>query len=217
MCLSAYIKAEREKRGWSQDYLGKQLGVTRAAVSLWESGGGMHRANVIKLSQVFNLTEEQKRDWLQAAVESGLILLDSLPTEREVPLMGWDQLHELASEKNLPSLLKRAPTTGGDDDLPDDAIAAYVADDSMEPLLFADDMVIFAKSVQPRIDDLVVVVINDDKALLRRYMPRGNDRAGRVVFDLLPTNPNYPTITSNFDNPANILGTVVERRLKRRK
>ena len=42
MILADKITEERKKNGWSQEELANQLGVSRQAVSKWESEGDVH-------------------------------------------------------------------------------------------------------------------------------------------------------------------------------
>lgn len=47
MNLADKIMAERKKKGWSQEELANQLGVSRQAVSKWESAGSTPDSSII--------------------------------------------------------------------------------------------------------------------------------------------------------------------------
>lgn len=57
MTVGDYIKELRTSRGYSQEQLGKMLGVQRAAVQKWECGAvqNLKRETIKKLSEVFNV------------------------------------------------------------------------------------------------------------------------------------------------------------------
>jgi hypothetical protein len=152
---------------------------------------------------------------LEAVLSSGLSLLDNLPQGREIPFLAWDQLRKLHNDNK-----KRTSSTDGlsggvvivDGDTPTDAIAASVDDESMEPDFHQGDIIIFSASVTPRKDDAVVAVVGEGH-VLRRYTPRGKNKAGEEVFDLVSASPDFDTISSST---AKVLGVVIEHRRKRR-
>ena len=60
MKLSEKIAGERKKQGWSQEELAERLGVSRQAVSKWESGASdPSTANLIALAKLFGTTPEE--------------------------------------------------------------------------------------------------------------------------------------------------------------
>jgi Peptidase S24-like len=58
--------------------------------------------------------------------------------------------------------------------------------------------------------DLVVAKRERDaKPVFRRYEPRGFDKQGREIIDLVPLNPDYSTLRIDAENPGHIVGKVV--------
>ena len=54
MILADKITEERKKNGWSQEELAEKLGVSRQAVSKWESAGSVpDLQRVIQLAELF--------------------------------------------------------------------------------------------------------------------------------------------------------------------
>lgn len=54
------LKKEREKRGWSQDYLAEKIYVSRQSVSKWETGKNYPSIEVIiDLSDLFGITIDE--------------------------------------------------------------------------------------------------------------------------------------------------------------
>ncbi|GLO67542.1 transcriptional regulator [Oceanobacillus kimchii] len=60
MIFGDKLKKEREKRGWSQDYLAEKVYVSRQSVSKWETGKNYPSIEVIiNLSDLFGITIDE--------------------------------------------------------------------------------------------------------------------------------------------------------------
>ena len=60
MNLADKIMEERKKNGWSQEELASKLGVSRQAVSKWESGASdLSTTHLIVLSKLFGASTEE--------------------------------------------------------------------------------------------------------------------------------------------------------------
>lgn len=60
MFFGEQLKKEREKRGWSQNYLAEQIHVSRQSVSKWETGKNYPSIEVIiDLSDLFGITVDE--------------------------------------------------------------------------------------------------------------------------------------------------------------
>jgi len=64
--LSSRIKKARVKAGISQAELARRMDISRASVSIWESGGNVSQENILKLSNLLRVTPE----WLQYDVSA---------------------------------------------------------------------------------------------------------------------------------------------------
>lgn len=217
MTLGQMIRDARIKKKISQQELANRIGVTKGAVSQWETGhGAPKRSNAAPLAKELGISKAR----LEAYLMSGLNLLDGPPNGPEIPLYDIEQLLELASEsatkKGVRAKLRGSRTLVGDIDTPADAVAARIADDSMAPEYLPGDIVIFSKHTPPSRNDAVVAVVDSDQVVLRCYEPRGKSRAGEDVFDLVCLSPDYSTISSNSGRTLAVLGTVIEHRKKRR-
>lgn len=59
MILADKITEERKKNGWSQEELAEKLGVSRQAVSKWESAGTIpDLQRVIQLAELFGVSTD---------------------------------------------------------------------------------------------------------------------------------------------------------------
>ncbi len=53
------ITVERKKNGWSQEELANQLGISRQAVSKWESAGAISDLQrILQMSEVFGVSTD---------------------------------------------------------------------------------------------------------------------------------------------------------------
>jgi transcriptional regulator with XRE-family HTH domain len=84
VAVGSRVKAAREARGFTQITFAIAMGVTRGAVSNWEAGGGITRANLTKVAEVTGASIE----WLMTGAgasgvetsdENGIFQLGDLP------------------------------------------------------------------------------------------------------------------------------------------
>ena len=99
------------------------------------------------------------------------------------------------------------------------AFGLPVEGDSMAPELKAGDYVVVDPDMPAEPGDLVVAKLDrDDAAILRKYHSRGEDGSGHPVFELVPLNADYSTVTVDATNPGRLVGPVFEhhRKVRRR-
>ncbi|MDC5528888.1 hypothetical protein NRA55_14100 [Acinetobacter baumannii] len=93
-----------------------------------------------------------------------------------------------------------------------DAFALEVDGMSMAPDFMPGDKIICDPNVKPYPGDCVIAQKFEDgiaEATFKKYKPRGFDENGKEYFELEPINPDYPIMTSKFQN-IEIIATVVE-------
>lgn len=88
--------------------------------------------------------------------------------------------------------------------------------DSMLPEFKEGDRVIIDPELIPGPGDFVAVRNTREEATFKKYRPRGIDANGNVVFEIVPLNPDYPTMRSDVDH-LEVIGTMIEHRKKRRR
>lgn len=101
-------------------------------------------------------------------------------------------------------------------DLSEGAFALEIKGDSMLPDFSPGDRVIIDPDIRPQPGDYVVAKNGDDEATFKKYRLRSINDQGDPVFELVPLNPDYPSIRSD-QVPIHIVGTMVEVRKYRRK
>jgi SOS-response transcriptional repressor LexA len=101
-------------------------------------------------------------------------------------------------------------------ELSEGAFALEIKGDSMLPDFSPGDRVIIDPDIRPQPGDYVVAKNGEDEATFKKYRLRSINDQGDPVFELVPLNPDYPSIRSD-QVPIHIVGTMVEVRKYRRK
>jgi len=231
MTLGQRIKKARQIAGLSQQALAQAIGqfgdgrsVSRTAVVQWESDNikGIEAANLLKAAKALNVTPE----WLQFGIGhmrpipaslQGLLPIES--SARSVPV-----LHDAVVSSNRDSMDFANETNsniGIDRQLAGvtgcHLFALEIQEDSMSPEFKVGDLVIIDPEITPRPGEIVVARLFDQESIiLRKYRSLTKDVAGNETYELVPFNKDWPKITVNAENPAQIIGTLVEHRCKRR-
>lgn len=95
------------------------------------------------------------------------------------------------------------------ENLSDDAFALKIAGLSMSPEFNPNDKIVCDPNVSPIPGDYVIAQNGDNEATFKKYKPRGFDENGKEYFELVPINPDFPTMDSRFQN-ITVIATVVE-------
>lgn len=206
MSLADIIRDRRTALGMSQEQLAERLGVTRQSVQQWETGQtGPKRKLIEKVALALGLSVSALNplaaNVTQIKIPGRAIVpvftLSSVALTKEGQLVGTSVTDYGFVSININQ---------------DSGFAVLVEDDSMSPSYQIGDVLIVDRSLNPENGDDVVIIFDTQPALLRRYVPRGQDRHGRHVFDLVSPSADCVTLTVKEDDPAKIAGVVVELR-----
>lgn len=96
------------------------------------------------------------------------------------------------------------------------AFALELDGESMQPEFNSGDKVIIDPAVKPRPGDYVAFRCHGDGSTFKKYRPRGIAENGIEIYELVPLNPDYPTLRSD-QLECEIIGTMVEHRRYRRR
>ena len=214
------IKKLRTERKLTQQQVAYALGISRVAVSKWESGDtkDLKRDNLVGLTKLFNVSLEE--------------LLDAEPVKPndDIQIIPGTTLHQ--DRRGYPII---SPVQAGMwreivDTFPrggaDEYIMAYnsygkhtfalrITGNSMEPEFKEGDVVVIDPDVAPNAGDYVVARNHEESATFKKYRPRGINEAGQDVFELVPLNEDYAPMRSDLQHII-IIGTMVEHTRYRR-
>ena len=209
MSVADQIKKGRLAKGWSQERLGEEVGVSRAAIAQWENP-----ALTPKLKDQHILELSRALDRPPSAFQRfGGDTVTASPRKHPILLLSWDELRHLTEGGQvLKEALKKPHYLEVSKEISRKAIAFTIQDDSMSPEFQVGEEIIIDPDVKPvDEDDYIVVRLKSGEHLFRRYRPRGG------AYDLVAENPHWDTVSVNTRTPATILGTMVEHRKRRRR
>lgn len=108
-----------------------------------------------------------------------------------------------------------------DENFPDDTVTMKVQGRSMEPQFKEGDIVVVDPTLNPLPGDFVVALrecpfTDGIESTIKKYRPTGYNDNGSEVFDLVPLNPDFPTLKSDRDK-CKVFGVVIEHRISFRR
>jgi len=224
MKIGQKIKIAREQKGLSQSELATALGITPQSVQQWEdakSDMGPKRSRLGDVETALGLPPGSltRDDYWRVEQDKPAYKIHnvstSAPDHLQIPVIDYIQAGNWTDIQDLGASVDYI---GTDMELSDKAFAVIIEGDSMKPDFTPGDKVIIDPQVQPVPGDYVIAKLaHEDKATFKKYRPRGKDKDGKEIIELVPLNEDHPSLTINASNPGYIIGTMVEhRRLRRR-
>jgi transcriptional regulator with XRE-family HTH domain len=210
----------RDRRGWTQEELGKKVGIDRTGIVRRESGATtVSLAEQKKFAKAFGLTiDEFEKKWRSTQVHErpaplGIPVINKAPAGQVV-----DYDHSQCAAGEYHDALEYLDRDDLDDSL---AFAVEVVGDSMAPWLSSGDRVIFSPVTvpNPRVQlkggDTVFVRFAPESKVqgcqIARFHPQDD---GTVLF--AKDNPKYPPVQVPRENISQ-LAVFVELRTKRQR
>ncbi|MBJ9659838.1 LexA family protein [Burkholderia gladioli] len=199
--------------------LAEAAGVTKGTVTQWLDG----KIKSIKLEYAVGIQKRWGYNPVWIVMGQGKKKSSSFANvrgaeigSRRVPLISYVQAGKMSEAVNPfpPGAAFEYLLT--DLDLSDGAFALEIDGLSMAPEFNPGDRVIVEPALTPRPGDCVVAKNGHEEATFKRYRVRGINAAGQEVFELVPLNPDYPTINSEHE-PVTIIAVMVEHRRYRKK
>lgn len=197
MNIGAYIKKLRTENGYSQEELGRKLGVQRAAVQKWECGTvkNLKRDTIKKLSEIFNVPPSSFIDDEFLSYDN----IISMPKKNYIPLVGTIACGSpILATENL----------DGEVSAPEDIDADFALrckGDSMIDARITDGDIVYIRQ-QPTVENgEIAAVLIDEEATLKRVYISDN------TITLVACNSKYQPFvyTGEQLNEIRILGKAV--------
>lgn len=91
------------------------------------------------------------------------------------------------------------------------AFAIRIKGRSMQPLFDEGDLIVCDPDVAPNPGNYVIAKNGSEEVTFKKYRPRGYKADGSEIFDLVPLNEDYPTLSSETCS-ITILAKVIEHR-----
>lgn len=187
------IKYLRNERDWTQEYVAKMLNISVPALSRYESGTYEPKSMsmIVDFARLYDVSVDYLFG-LDLSIE---------PTKTSIPLLGFVKAgYNLLAEENLLGFVE------ADIKNPEEHFALKVKGDSMQPVLFEDDIVIVHQQNDVENGQVAVVLLGDE-ATIKKVVKYDN------YIELLAYNSYYPP--KRVDKGFKIMGRVIEARIKK--
>lgn len=196
--------------------LARAVGVKPPSVSDWLSGKSktMEGENLLKASKFLGVNP----NWLASGAgqiinknskdqDSSNISFNDLNLHK-IPILDYVQAglwHEVAYDGIIPHSYTYTDYLGSNSD---SVFSVIVKGESMEPDFREGDMLIVDGSISPKPGCFVIAQNGSHEATFKKYRVNSYDEFGRDVFELVPLNSDFPTLSS-LNNEIKIIGVVV--------
>ncbi|WKZ93584.1 LexA family transcriptional regulator [Chimaeribacter arupi] len=209
MSLADRVKKRRAELGITQAEAAEKAGIKQQSWASIEDGKTLKPRNIVGISQALQCEPA----WL---MNGGVFLPVSEVNTRRIPLISYVQAGELATKSPIEALDGSFEYVMTDMDWSQYTFALRIIGDSMEPDFKAGDVIIVDPEIEPSPGEFVVAKNGEHEATFKKYRPTFMTTDGRQHFELIPLNNDYPTMNS-AERHINIIGTMVEHRIYRRK
>lgn len=209
--MGARIRRARETRKLTQDQLGEQIGVSRAAVAQWELDQTSPLGKrMVALAAALNVTEEWLSYGVGPAPRAGAVA-------EEIPLLSREEAAGHFKQPETRAIFYesryRHPTLKPSGEVGKFAFALEVGGPALAPKFAPGDIVIIDPDVKPDPGNFVFAILDgEEETVFGRYRPRGKEADGAPIYELAPVNPDFPTHYIDGNHRARIIGTMVEHR-----
>ncbi|WP_074008667.1 LexA family protein [Duodenibacillus massiliensis] len=153
-------------------------------------GERLARALELKLGLAPGYFDTADEPAMQPLISSGF---------RRLPLIPWESLGDPENPSDSKEVFIVTSNTASDS-----AFALKIEDNSMSPGFEKTDIVIVDPEIKPTPSSYVVAVA-DGEPVFRKYRSRG-----KSGFELIPLNPDYPTISSEDYKELEIKGVAIQ-------
>ncbi|ARG38383.1 LexA family transcriptional regulator [Acinetobacter baumannii] len=198
--------------------LARAVGVKPPSVSDWLSGKSktMEGENLLKASKFLGVNPNwlasgngSPHEMIKKTNEEDLsnILFRDLKLHK-IPVLDYVQAgfwHEVAYDGSSPHSYTYTDYVSCS---PESIFSVIVQGKSMEPDFKEGDMLIVDASINPKPGSYVIAQNGSHEATFKKYRVLAHDEYGRDVFELIPINSDFPTLSS-VTHDIRIIGVVV--------
>lgn len=195
--------------------LARAVGVKPPSVSDWLTGKSknMDGPNLIRAAQFLKVNSK----WLATGIgkptdeetrtEFSNVSFDSLPFI-EIPVLDYVQAGLFGTVEYDGINPKGRTYTTYQSSNPSEVFNLIVEGKSMTPTFLPGDSLVIDASLAPQPGSFVVAQNGSYETTFKKYRVIGYDEYGREEFELVPLNPDYPTLSSR-EHKISIIGVMV--------
>jgi SOS-response transcriptional repressor LexA len=202
-----------------QALVAEDLGVTPATVSQQATGyRPLNLRTAAAFARRLNVPLSDISPFLaQRAVEMGNNNVTmTVGRSRKIPLISYVQAGNWMEATDGYSVGQGSEMLDVDFPCSERTFALEIKGESMLPDYVEGDRIIVDPDVVPQPGDFVVAKNSEECATFKKFRPRGLGVNGEQVFELVPLNPDYPSMRSDRE-PIVVIGVVVEHRRRMRR
>jgi SOS-response transcriptional repressor LexA len=201
-----------------KSHLSDRFGISAQAVGQWFKTGRVSKGKLPELAAVLNVSLDwlltgkgnmRRLDPLEGLGIKGAKLVPVIDISlARGPIEDWIS----SAMNNANRSISLAPELSERHIESDDAYAVVVPDGSMEPDFSAGDYILVSRHRRPHPGNFVLAASHDGSvpAIIRKYREISMDS-----FELVPSNDDYPSLTSSTSEPSwYIAGVIFEHRRK---
>lgn len=212
LTLGSNIRNLRKERGWTINELASRLDSDVGNLSRLERGlQGCSDDLLQKIATELGTTPaDLYRDPSIQSVRPASL------GSRRVPVINSIQAGNLREVVDYLEIYAATEYLETDVDVSPRAFGLTIEGASMEPEFVDGDKVIIDPDITPQPGDFVAAKNGRQEATFKKYRARGVSATGTEIFELVPLNPDYPTISSD-QMELRVIGVMVEHRRYRRR
>lgn len=207
--LGQYLKTIREQLEYSTHDINKLCDISAGYISLMENGKRKPSPTILKkLASIYSL------DYIDLYEKAGYLdlaesekLKDELSNNKRVfPLLGTVKAgyNYLASE-NIVSYVSIDKNVSD----PENYFALKVVGDSMQPVLYEDDVIIVHRQNDVESGQIAIVLVDNEEGTVKKVIKHNN------YIELIAFNSYYPPRRLEKNSNFKIIGKVTEARISK--
>jgi len=196
--LSELIKGSNYILSDMEESVGKKA----ATISRYATGEikGVKRSTIVKLADFFNVNPA----WLAGLSEEKYIMRNT--NKQAFPLLGKVKAgYDYLAQENWTGLVSIDKEVSD----PENYFALSVTGNSMEPILYEDDIVIIHSQNDVENGQIAIILINNEEATIKKIQKYDNH------IELIAFNSYYPIRKLTKDDNFAIIGRVIEGRINK--
>lgn len=204
MNMGERIKQLRLQKGLTQEELGKYIGVQKSAIRKYEKGSvtNLKRSSIETLAKLFNVTPS----YLMCIDDDNNFENNMIDNKRVFPLLGTVKAgYDYLARENIISYISIDKKISD----PENYFALKVVGDSMQPVLYEDDIIVVHKQSDVESGQIAIVLVDGEEGTVKKVIKHDD------YIELIAFNSYYPPRKLSKNDNFKIIGKVVEARISK--
>lgn len=204
MNMGERIKQLRLQKGLTQEELGKYIGVQKSAIRKYEKGSvtNLKRSSIETLAKLFNVTPS----YLMCIDDDNNFENNMIDNKRVFPLLGSVKAgYDYLARENIISYISIDKKISD----PENYFALKVVGDSMQPILYEDDIIVVHKQSDVESGQIAIVLVDGEEGTVKKVIKHDD------YIELIAFNSYYPPRKLSKNDNFKIIGKVVEARISK--